>query len=106
MSKIKVQNIEPKQEEQPENPESSEDTEMPEPVTRKQPPKKMIICPNCNKEMLNKTYKYYNSLKCKPKEEEEPIPQPPRPEKIEVSFNVGRRVAQNEKIKRLISQAF
>ena len=42
----------------------------PPPPPPPQEPKKekkkepLITCPNCNKEMLNKTYKYYHSLKC------------------------------------------
>ena len=55
--------------------------------------------------MLQKTYKYYHSIKCKPTEKEIQ-PEIPRPEKIEVSFDVGRKRVKNENIQRLISRAF
>lgn len=41
---------------------------------------KLITCPVCNKEMLEKTYKYTHSLKCKLPEP--PPPPPPPPKKI------------------------
>jgi hypothetical protein len=59
--------------------------------------------------MLLKTLKYYHITKCKPHQVEEP-PTPARPEKIEVSFGVGRQVgrqiAKTENLQRLISKAF
>ena len=104
MPKVKIQNIEEEIKE-----ESESDNEAPEQVqeieTKTTPKQKMTSCPNCGKEMLQKTYRYYHSLKCKPHEKE--VPQAiPKPEKIEVSFNIGRRAAKNETIKRLISRAF
>ena len=59
--------------------------------------------------MLQKTFKYYHSIKCKPQQVEEP-PAQTRPEKIEVSFGVGRpigrQVAKTGHLQRLISKAF
>ena len=107
MVKIKVQNIEPSLEE-PVKVEIEED-ESPEPIpeieSKPLKQQKMVSCPNCNKEMLQKTYRYYHSLKCKPTEPE-PTIVIPRPEKIEVSFDVGRKMIKNDRIKRLISTAF
>ena len=108
MVKIKVENVENEIIKEDNN---SED-EIPEPiqeeVPKTNPKQKMMSCPNCNKEMLQKTFRYYHSLKCKP-QEEAPIPQKqviPKPEKIEVSFGAGRNIIKNERIKRLISTAF
>ena len=107
MPKVKVQNIEPAQEEIKEESESdNEPKEQVQEVEVKETPKqKMTSCPICGKEMLQKTYRYYHSLKCKP-QEKEILPEVPKPEKIEVSFNIGRRTQKNETIKRLISRAF
>jgi len=109
MTKLKVEDIEPTQEETIAKEESESDNEQSEPVpkieTKATPKQKMTSCPNCGKEMLQKTFRYYHSLKCRP-EEKEPIQERVRPEKIEVSFDGFRRVAQNENIKRLVSRAF
>ena len=105
MVKIKVQNIEPQDETVKEEIEEDESPKTPEIEAKPLKQQKMISCPNCNKEMLNKTYKYYHSIKCKPLEKE-PTIAIPRPEKIEVSFGAGRNIIKNERIKRLISTAF
>ena len=105
MPKVKIQDIEPVQEEMKEESESDNEQPAQEIETKTTPKQKMTSCPNCGKEMLQKTYRYYHSLKCKP-QEKEIIQAIPKPEKIEVSFNVGRRAAKNENIKRLISSAF
>jgi len=113
MVKIKVESL-PNEPEQNEivKEESSSDGEAPEPIeevpartTKKTPPQKMVSCPSCGKEMLQKTYRYYHSLKCKPQQEEPAPVAPPRPEKIEVSFD-GRRNNHSGNIQRLISKAF
>ncbi len=44
-------------------------------------------------------------MKCKP-QEKEVIQEAQKPEKIEISFNIGRRTQKNEAIQRLISRAF
>ena len=103
MPKVKIQNIEPEKEKS--DSDSEEKEEEKEVETKTTPKQKMTSCPNCGKEMLQKTYRYYHSLKCKPQEKEAPQVIP-KPEKIEVSFNIGRRAAKNETIKRLISRAF
>ena len=51
----------------------------PEPVkVKKKEP--LITCPNCSKEMLMKTFKYYHSLKCKLESEEVELPPDPKEE--------------------------
>ena len=113
MVKIKVESLanEPTQNEIVKE-EDSSDGEAPEPIeemktkpTKKTPPQKMVSCPNCGKEMLQKTFRYYHSLKCKPNQEEPAPVAPPRPEKIEVSFD-GRKATTAGNIQRLISKAF
>ena len=113
MVKIKVESLanEPTQNEIVKE-DSSSEGEPPEPVqevqakpTKKTPPQKMVSCPSCGKEMLQKTYRYYHSLKCKPQQEEPAQVAPPRPEKIEVSFD-GRKTTTAGNIQRLISRAF
>jgi hypothetical protein len=42
--------------------ESDNEQEVVEAVTQKTPQQKTITCPNCNKEMLQKTFKYYHSI--------------------------------------------
>jgi hypothetical protein len=67
---------------------------------------KMIACNVCGKELLEKTFKYYHQLKCKPKQEiQEPIPQP-KPEAFVVNFDFPRRTQRSEKYVSLISKAF
>ena len=51
-----------------------------------------------------KTYRYYHALKCKAQQEESAPEAPPRPEKIEVSFD-GRKATTAGNIQRLISKA-
>lgn len=109
MVKIKVENlsnIETAEDIQPIKEESASDNEVEEPKqTKKTQPQKLVSCPNCNKEMLQKTFRYYHSLKCKPVTVDSP-PVVERPEKIEVTFDVGRPIQKGEKIQRLISRAF
>ena len=107
MSKIKVESISNAtniQEEPESDNEVQEQTVEPQ-KNKKTPPQKLVTCPNCNKEMLSKTFRYYHILKCKPTQTE-PTPSVTIPEKIEVSFNVGRQTTKGEKIQRLISRAF
>jgi hypothetical protein len=112
MVKVKVediQNNETTDDYETKSESDNEEQEVVEAKTKKAPQQKTITCPNCNKEMLQKTFKYYHSIKCKPQQVEEP-PTPARPEKIEVSFGVGRpigrQVAKTENLQRLISKAF
>ena len=107
MVKIKVESI--NQTEAAE--ESASDNEAQEEViepkaSKKTPQQKMVSCPNCGKEMLQKTFRYYHSLKCKPHQEEPAPVAPPKPDKIEVSFDVVRKVDSTGNIQRLISRAF
>ena len=111
MVKVKVEDIKNEETEDYET-KSESDNEVQEVIeskTKKTPQQKTIACPNCNKEMLHKTFKYYHSIKCKP-HQVEPPPEPTRPEKIEVSFGVGkqvgRQVVKSENLQRLISKAF
>ena len=46
--------------------ESSEEKTVEEPKSDKIQKSKTITCPNCKKNMLEKTFKYYRSLKCHP----------------------------------------
>ena len=109
MAKIKVENIGINETATNNDEESESDIEIPvvvEPKTPKQTPQqKLVSCPNCNKEMLNKTYKYYHSLKCKPSQPET-TPVVVKPEKIEVSFGIGTPIRKNENIQRLMARAF
>ena len=112
MVKVKVEDIQSNETTDDYETKSESDNEVQEvveAVTKKTPQQKTITCPNCNKEMLQKTFKYYHSIKCKPHQVEEP-PTPARPEKIEVSFGVGRQIgrqaAKTENSQRLISKAF
>ena len=112
MVKVKVEDIHNNETTDDYETKSESDNEVQEVVeakTKKAPQQKTISCPNCNKEMLQKTFKYYHSIKCKPHQVEEPPP-PTRPEKIEVSFGVGRpqgrQIATSEKIQKLMSKAF
>ena len=110
MAKIKVENISKTETTTANHEESESDSEPQEEIIEQKPSKqapqqKTVSCPNCNKEMLQKTFRYYHSLKCKPIKPETP-PVITKPEKIEVSFDVGRPIQQNGKIQRLISRAF
>ena len=65
----------------------------PEPEPKKQQVKgKMINCINCDKQMLEKTFKYYHQLKCKPKESEEQAKKiEAKPENFTVDFGFQRK---------------
>jgi hypothetical protein len=69
---------------------------------------KIIACNVCGKELLEKTFKYYHQLKCKPKEEVQPEPPTPipKPESFTVSFDFPRRLPRAEKYVKLIAKAF
>ena len=54
--------------------------------------------------MLQKTFEYYHSIKCKPAQVEPPQVQP-KPERIEVSFGVGRQIATSEELQKIMSKA-
>ena len=76
----------------------------------KKPPKKQqeyVACPQCNKSMLLKTFKYYHSYKCRPAAPQPTVAKQVAFEKIEVSFNEfqSRKDQQNNTMKRLISRA-
>ena len=57
--RIPVKNVEPPIIEPPPEP-----VQLTKPRLTKQP--RMITCVNCGKELLEKTFKYYHQLKCKP----------------------------------------
>jgi hypothetical protein len=86
----------------------------PEPVTAptRQQPKmgRMTTCTNCGKELLEKTFRYYHQLKCKPKEPT-PIEQhnkaEQRPASITVDFNFRNRSDMKQsKYANLFTKAF
>ena len=118
MKSIKVQAIQEdskKEDDESMNLEDSEEVneELEKPLVKTKASQKMVSCPNCNKSMLNKTYRYYHSLKCKPHEEsvssyESPVQSKvEKPEKI-VRFDnfTTRRAANAAKIQKLVSRAF
>ena len=79
----------------------------PEPEPEKQQVKgKMINCINCDKKMLEKTFKYYHQLKCKPKESEEQAKKiEAKPENFTVDFGFQRKTQQHAKYTALFSKA-
>ena len=87
---------------------------LPEPATQprqtKQP--RMITCGNCGKELLEKTYKYYHQLKCKPSVDQTVTPEikskeTPRYENNTVEFTYRRRTPhRQDKYASLIAKAF
>ena len=79
----------------------------PEPEPEKQQVKgKMINCINCDKQMLEKTFKYYHQLKCKPKESVEQAKQiEATPENVTVDFGFQRKTQQHAKYTALFSKA-
>ena len=79
----------------------------PEPEPEKQQVKgKMINCINCDKQMLEKTFKYYHQLKCKPKESEEQAKKiEAKPENFTVDFGFQRKTQQHAKYTALFSKA-
>lgn len=70
----------------------------PPPVEKQRKPGRMTTCTNCNKELLEKTFKYYHQLKCKPKEPAYTPPKKsePKPETIRVDFDFNRRAQQKQ----------
>ena len=101
--------IEPPIIEIPPEPQPVQEVAKPRPV--KQP--RMTTCNNCGKELLEKTFKYYHQLKCKPSVEqkaaavEKPIEQQERYANTTVEFNYRRSTPQTPvKYASLISRAF
>ena len=91
---------EPKQtEDMPETPieqQSEEKTES----NQKPSKNKMITCQHCNKKMLEKTFKYYHSLKCSPSTEQ-------KNETPLVEFGFNRNInGKTSKYDNLFSHAF
>ena len=81
-----------------------------EPTPKRQSKKQQeyVACPQCNKSMLLKTFKYYHSYKCRPAAPQPTVAKQVAFEKIEVSFNEfqSRKDQQHNTMKRLISRAF
>ena len=79
----------------------------PEPEPKKQQVKgKMINCINCDKQMLEKTFKYYHQLKCKPKESVEQAKKiEAKPDFFTVDFGFQRKTQQHAKYTALFSKA-
>ncbi len=89
----------------------SEPSNEPVTVPTSQPVKmgRMTTCQNCGKELLEKTFKYYHQLKCKPAEatlQEQHI-KAERPESITVDFNFRNRTdVKQAKYANLFTKAF
>ena len=69
---------------------------------------KTITCPNCDKSMLEKTFKYYHSLKCHPQAQpkETQAPHTHAEAAHTVEFGFGRRIqARKERYSNLFSRA-
>ena len=83
-------------------------TEPPPPQPTPEPKKgKMITCNHCGKQILEKTFKYYHQLKCKPRESTPPPVNPQaRPESIVVDFGFQRRAKLQERYANLVARAF
>ena len=83
-------------------------TEPPPPQPTPEPKKgKMITCNHCGKQILEKTFKYYHQLKCKPRESTPPPVKPQaRPESIVVDFGFQRRAKLQERYANLVARAF
>ena len=79
----------------------------PAPEPEKQQAKgKIINCINCDKQMLEKTFKYYHQLKCKPKESIEQAKKiETKPEHFTVDFGFQRKTQQHAKYTALFSKA-
>jgi len=109
-----VQVVEPTNIEAPPEPQPVQ--EVPKPVIQprqtKQP--RMTTCNNCGKELLEKTFKYYHQLKCKPKPNivqavtpEIKSKETPRYENNTVEFNYRRSTQlRPAKYASLLSKAF
>ena len=97
-------------------PEPQPVQEVAKPVTQprltKQP--RMITCGNCGKELLEKTFKYYHQLKCKPSVPLQDTVQPEtetkettNPENTMVDFDYRRRASQRPvRYASILSRAF
>ena len=97
-------------------PEPQPVQEVAKPVTQprltKQP--RMITCVNCGKELLEKTFKYYHQLKCKPSVPLQDTVQPEtetkettNPENTMVDFDYRRRASQRPvRYASILSRAF
>jgi hypothetical protein len=83
-------------------------TEPPPPQPTPEPKKgKMITCNHCGKQILEKTFKYYRQLTCKPRESTPPPVNPQaRPESIVVDFGFQRRAKLQERYANLVARAF
>jgi hypothetical protein len=92
-------------------PETKEETPPPPPEPEPIPEQKqgkLITCTNCGKELLEKTFKYYHQLKCKPKETSHQHPVLPfiKSDSITVDFGFQRRQQKQERFTNLIANAF
>ena len=95
---------EPKEEIPPPPPPTPEPEPIPEPKKGQ-----LMTCANCGKELLEKTFKYYHQLKCKPKEttsQQNIITPPMRSDSITVDFGFQRRQQKQERFTNLIANAF
>ena len=95
-------------------PEPQPVPEVPKPVIqpRQTTQPRMTTCNNCGKELLEKTFKYYHQLKCKPSVDQTVTPEikskeTPRYENNTVEFNYRRSTQlRPAKYASLISKAF
>ena len=63
--------------------------------------KKTVTCPHCKKSMLEKTFKYYHSLKCYPAAQTKYQQEATNI----IEFAIGRREAKQNKYSNLFSRA-
>ena len=64
-----------------------EEPPTPDPMRRVKKQQEYVACPQCQKSMLLKTFKYYHSYKCRPEAPQPTIAKQVASERIEVSFN-------------------
>ena len=78
----------------------------PEKPEKQQAKGKIVNCTHCGKVLLEKTFKYYHQLKCKPKETVEQAKNiEAKPENFTVDFGFQRKTQQHAKYTSLFSKA-
>ena len=98
----KTKRIRKKPETKPIPPPEAPPPQVPEPE-KQQTKGKMINCINCDKKLLEKTFKYYHQLKCKPKESVEQAKNiEAKPENFTVDFGFQRKKTTTCEIHSLI----
>ena len=79
----------------------------PEKPEKQQAKGKIVNCIHCGKVLLEKTFKYYHQLKCKPKEESEPVKKMEvTPETLTVDFGFRRKSKNQGRFTTLFAKTF